>query len=83
MRSGAEALALPWPAYVRVRCTGGRVVADPMQGYFDRPVVAADVLEAGPIVTETSDRDHSFTSVKDLIAAIENLIDGWNDAATH
>ena len=54
-----------------------------MQGYFDRPVVAADVLEAGPIVTETSDRDHSFTSVKDLIAAIENFIDGWNDAATH
>ena len=25
----------------------------------------------------------NFTSVKDLIAAIENFIDGWNDAATH
>ena len=54
MRPGAEALALPWLAYARVPWTGDRVVAEPMQGYFDRPVVAADDLEAGPIVTETS-----------------------------
>ena len=54
MSPGAEALALPWLAYIRVPWIGDRVVADPMQGYFDRPVVAADDLEAGPIVTETS-----------------------------
>ena len=54
MSPGAEALALPWLAYARVPWIGDRVVADPMQSYFDRPVVAADDLEAGPIVTETS-----------------------------
>jgi hypothetical protein len=55
MSPGAEALALPWLAYLRVPWMGDRVVADPMQGYFDRPVISADNLEAGPIVTETSD----------------------------
>ena len=54
MSSGAEALALPWLAYIRVPWIGDRVIADPMQGYFDRPVIAADDLEAGQIVTETS-----------------------------
>ena len=55
MSPGAEALALPWLAYLRVPWTGDRVVANPMQGFFDRPVISADDLEAGPIVTESSD----------------------------
>jgi len=31
------------------------------------------------IITRQAIRRGSFTSVKDLIAAIENFIDGWND----
>jgi hypothetical protein len=31
------------------------------------------------IITRQVVRRGSFTSVKDLIAAIENFIDGWND----
>jgi hypothetical protein len=54
MSPGAKALALPWLAYLRVPWAGDRVIANPTQGYFDRPVIAADDLEAGPIVTETS-----------------------------
>jgi hypothetical protein len=54
MSPGAGALALPWLAYLRVPWAGGRVIANPVQGYFDRPVISADDTEAGPIVTETS-----------------------------
>jgi hypothetical protein len=31
-----------------------------------------------PVITRQAIRRGSFTSVKDLIAAIENFIDGWN-----
>jgi hypothetical protein len=31
------------------------------------------------IITRQAIRRGSFTSVKDLITAIENFIDGWND----
>jgi hypothetical protein len=31
------------------------------------------------VITRHAIRRGSFTSVKDLIAAIENFIDGWND----
>ena len=55
MSPGATALALPWRAYLPVSWLGNRVVANPVQGYFARPVVSADDLEAGPITTETSD----------------------------
>ena len=55
MSPGATALALPWRAYLPVSWLGNRVVANPLQGYFARPVVSADDLEAGPITTETSD----------------------------
>jgi hypothetical protein len=55
MSPGATAIALPWRAYLPVTWLGNRVVANPMQGYFARPVISADDLEAGPITTETSD----------------------------
>jgi hypothetical protein len=55
MSPGAMAIALPWRAYLPVTWLGNRVVANPTQGYFARPVVSADDLEAGPITTETSD----------------------------
>ena len=55
MSPGATAIALPWRAYLPVAWLGNRVVANPLQGYFARPVVSADDLEAGPITTETSD----------------------------
>ena len=54
MSNGATAIALPWRAYFQVPWIGDRVVANPMQGYFNRPVISADDLEAGPITTETS-----------------------------
>ena len=54
MSPGATALALPWRAYLQVPWLGDRVVANPMQGYFARPLITADDLEAGPITTETS-----------------------------
>jgi hypothetical protein len=55
MTQGATALALPWQAYLQVPWFGNRVVANPVQGYFDRPVISADDTEAGSITTETSD----------------------------
>jgi hypothetical protein len=55
MAPGATALALPWQAYLQVPWFGNRVVANPVQGYFDRPVISADDTEAGSITTETSD----------------------------
>ena len=55
MAPGARALVLPWRGYLRVVWAGNQVVANPMQDYFDRPVISADDLEAGPIETETSD----------------------------
>ena len=54
MGPGAPAPALPFRAYLRVAWTGNRVVANPMQGYFTRPMISADDLEAGSIETETS-----------------------------
>ena len=54
MAPGATALALPWRAYFQVPWFGNRVVANPVQGYFDRPVISADDTEAGSITTETS-----------------------------
>lgn len=60
MSQGATALALPWRAYFQVPWMGDRVVANPAQGYFDRPVISADDLEAGPITTETSNPRSRF-----------------------
>jgi hypothetical protein len=60
MAPGATALALPWRAYLPVPWFGNRVVANPVQGYFDRPVISADDTEAGSIATETSDRRSLF-----------------------
>ena len=54
MSPGATALALPWRSYLPVPWMGNRVVPNPVQGYFDRPVISADDLEAGPIETESS-----------------------------
>jgi len=34
------------------------------------------------IITRQAIRRGTFTSVKDLISAIENFIDGWNDRCT-
>ncbi|MGP8001733.1 MAG: hypothetical protein ACLPKI_31075 [Streptosporangiaceae bacterium] len=55
MSPGAAALALPWRSYVRVPWDGNRVVDNPIQGYFARPIISGDDLEAGSITTETSD----------------------------
>jgi hypothetical protein len=55
MSPGATAIALPWRSYLPVPWNRGAVTANPMQGYFDRPMIIADDLEAGPITTETSD----------------------------
>ena len=55
MSPGATALALPWRAYMQVPWAGDRVIANPIPGYFDRTIISADDLEAGPIETETSD----------------------------
>ena len=38
----------------------GRVVANPLQGAFDRPVVWGDDIEAGPIFTESANPQSSF-----------------------
>jgi hypothetical protein len=54
MSPGATALALPWGAYLQVPWIGSRVVANPVSGYFSRPVISGDDLEAGPIATESS-----------------------------
>ena len=40
---------------------------------------AAAARHPGEIITRQAIRRGSFTSVTDLIAAIENFIDGWND----
>jgi hypothetical protein len=55
MAPGATAIALPWRAYLQVPWFGNGVVVNPVQGYFDRPVISADDTEAGSITTETSD----------------------------
>ena len=55
MSPGSVALALPWRAYLQVPWAEERVIANPIPSYFDRPVISADDLEAGPIETETSD----------------------------
>ena len=60
MKPGASMLALPWRTYLTVPWIGNRVVYNPMASYFDRPVVSADGLEAGPIDTETSDPRSRF-----------------------
>ena len=54
MAPGATAIALPWQAYLQVPWFGNKVVANPVPGYFDRPVISADDTEAGSITTETS-----------------------------
>jgi hypothetical protein len=60
MSPGASALALPWRAYLLLPWAGNRVVANPMQSYFGRPVISGDDLEAGPIATETSNPRSRF-----------------------
>ncbi len=55
MTAGATAIALPWRAYLQVPWAANRVIASPLPGYFDRPVISADDLEAGPIATESAD----------------------------
>lgn len=54
MSPGAAAIALPWRAYLPVPWMGDRIVANPMASFFARPVISADDLEAGPIVTEST-----------------------------
>jgi hypothetical protein len=54
MSPGATALALPFRSYLQVPWMGDRVVANPMLGFFARPVISSDDLEAGSIETETS-----------------------------
>ena len=54
MPPGAEALALPWRAYLKVPWADDRVVANPMPGFFNRPIISGDDLQAGPIVTEST-----------------------------
>ncbi len=54
MSPGAAAIALPWRAYLQVPWMGDRIVANPMASFFARPVISADDLEAGPIVTESA-----------------------------
>jgi hypothetical protein len=53
MSPGAAAIALPWRAYLQVPWMGDRIVANPMASFFARPVISADDLEAGPIMTES------------------------------
>jgi hypothetical protein len=52
--TAGTALALPWTAYVSVPWLGGDVVANPLSGYFDLPVLSGDNLQAGPIETEST-----------------------------
>lgn len=54
MTPGATALALPWSAYLPVPWLGGDVVANPLSGYFNGPVISGDNLQAGPIETEST-----------------------------
>ena len=54
MTPGAEALALPWQAYLQVPWTGDRVISNPLPGFFNRSVISGDDLEAGPITTEST-----------------------------
>lgn len=60
MRPGATALLLPWAAYYPVPWLGDRVVANPLASAFDRPVIAADDLEAGQIVSESANPRSAF-----------------------
>src|SRR6185437_16204085 len=60
MSPGAAAIAVPWRAYIQVSWAGDRVVANPAAGFFDRTVISADDLEAGPIETETSNPQSLF-----------------------
>ncbi len=60
MAPGETALVLPWAAYYPVPWLGDRVVANPLASAFDRPVIAADDLEAGQIVSESTNPRSAF-----------------------
>lgn len=56
MAPGATALALPWSAYVQVPWLANRLVANPVVGAFDRPLVADDQAVGATDVQTTDPR---------------------------
>ena len=67
-------LFLPWHQYLGF-LFAGRVIANPAQSFFDKPVIQGDNMEFGPIYSQSNNPDSKY--IEDNIikkgASIENM----------
>lgn len=55
-----KVLFLPWHGYLSFPFTGNRVIGNPAENFFDKPVIAGDNLEMGQIYTQSSRSESKY-----------------------